>query len=288
MIMRDFDRHLVTNFLETAGTICALVLILLFKPACALCQILEDGCHTQSTVEAIAQPMGDKETVKSFTLMGTVNVRLSVKSSVAPTLQIASYTTGGEQIAFVTTCLIATGAGLVFVAPLATVPAAIGPMANTAAGAAATGAAAGEAWSIDRLLGGSRAKILKEAVASVNLVASLQNALERFLRVEDMPAGETQAELNVVIDGYGFQSSQADEICCFIDVRTFLRLPGSDCREDRIFVGQGAEGDDIPPAYCTKLKRFLENKGSPARQAMEDSTEIAAAVIAQRLYRRQP
>lgn len=266
------------------------MLIWLCDPAEAPSQSLEAPPATAPRAEsgADAAPATCEAIVNGFTVKDAGNVRLIVKSAVSPTLQIISYTTGAEQMTFLMGCLIATGAGLAFVAPLATVPAAVGPLANAGAGAGAVGVAAGESWSIDSLLGGSRAKVLREAVASVDLVADLQGALERFLGVRQMTAGVTKGELEVVVAGYGFQTSQADEACCFIDVRTLLRIPGSDQKEDRVLLGQDALGFDIPPAHCTGLKRFLENNGALARQAMTESAEIAAAVIVQRLHRRQP
>lgn len=276
-------------FAKAMGSICAAMLLLLWNPAQALCQIHEVPAVAQVQAAVQAAPAVRDETVRGFTLKDAGNVRLVVKSNVSPTLQITSYTSGTEQLTFVVGCLIATGAGLAFVAPLATVPAAVGPIANTGTGAAAAGVATGEAWSLDSLLGGARAGILKKAVASVDLVDSLRDSLDRFLGVKDMAAEETKGELEVVITGYGFQTSkEANEACCFLDVHTLLRLPDGEEKEDGVFLGQGAVGDDIPPPYCTGLTRFLENGGSLARQAMIESAEIAAAVIEHRLYRRQP
>jgi hypothetical protein len=277
------------KFTKTTRVICAAALCWLWHPTYVLCQTHGDPAVTQAPAVIQTAPAAREEIVQGFTLKGAGNVRLIVKSAVSPTLQIASYTTGAEQMTFVIGCLIATGAGLVFVAPLATVPAAVGPLANTGAGAAATGVATGEAWSMDSLLGGSRARILKEVVTSVDLVASIRGALARFLRVREMSAEEAKGELEVAIMGYGFQTSrEANEACSFIDIHTLLRMPDSEQQEERVLLGQGAAGDDIPPPYCTGLKRFLENDGSLARQAMIESAEIAAAVIEHRLYRRQP
>jgi hypothetical protein len=281
-VMQEPYRYLIRKFAKAVGAICASILIWSYAPANALCQMVKELPGTQ------LQAAAGEEMVRGFTLKGAGNIRLIVKSEVSPTLEIVSYTTGAEQMTFLVGSLIATGAGLVFVAPLTMVPAAVGPLANTGAGAGAAGVATGESWGIGSLLGGSRARILREVVSSVDLVANLQSALERFLRVKHIAAGDTKGELEVVIAGYGFQTSQASEACCFIDVRTFLRTTDIDQKEDRVLLGWGAEGEDIPPAHCTGLKRFLENDGILARQAMTESAEIAAAVIVQRLHRRQP
>ena len=271
------------------GILCATILLLFSNPVVALCQMPAASTETRVPVGAEVAAQEPQELVKGFSLKGTGNFRLLVENAVAPTLKIASYTTGGERMTFIMGCLIATGAGLVFVAPLATVPAVIGPPANAAAGAAATGVAAGEAWSIDSFLGGSRAKVFREVVSSVDMKAHLKGSLERFLKVRDMPAEDAKGMMEVIITGYGFQTSREhNEACCFIDVHTLLREPDRDQITDRVFIGQGAEGDDLPPPHCTDLKRFLENDGSLARQAMIESAEIAAGVISHRLQRRQP
>lgn len=218
-----------------------------------------------------------------FDLPGVGEVRLRVHCEAAPLLKIASYTTGAEQLTFVVGCLVGTGAGLAFVAPLATVPAAVGPLANTAAGAGATAVAGGEAWSLDSLLGGARARVMRRVVASFDPAAELRAALGRYLGARPEPMAGAVAELEVAVAGYGFQTSLPDEACCYLDVRTTLRIGDGTPSEDRMLLGWGSAGADLPPAYCTTLKRFLEQDGRLARQTLMESTEIAAAVIARRL-----
>lgn len=224
-----------------------------------------------------------QDVVKSFSLNDTDSIQLVVNNATSPTLQIAHYTTGPEQLNLVVGSLIATGAGLVFVAPLATVPAAVGPLANTAAGAGATGVALGEAKGIDSLLGRGRAKIFKDVVTSIDLTAILKDSLERFLNTHEESRERTSGKLEVTLAGYGFKTSQGDDVCCFIDVLTSLDIPEHISTKDRVLIGWDVVGDDIPPAYCTGLKRFLDQDGLLARQAFRESAEIAAAVIAQRL-----
>jgi hypothetical protein len=283
------DKLLKKHVSMIAPVLCAAILLWLVSSQAALGEMPADPAGTETRAAVREEPAASEESVRGFKTQSDVNVRLIVENAVSPTLQIARYTTGTETMTFMMGCLIATGAGLVFVAPIATVPAAVGPLANAGAGTAAAGVAAGEAWSIDSLLGGSRAKVLRDVVASVDMEAHLRSALERFLKARDMARKDAKGELEVIITGYGFQTSkEADDACNFIDVRTLLRKPGREQVEDRVFVGQGAEGDDIPPPHCTKLKRFLENDGSLARQTLIESAEIAAAVIVQRLNRRPP
>jgi hypothetical protein len=233
---------------------------------------------------------GEGKEVRGFTLNAIGSVRLVVKSTVSPTLQISSYSTGSEKMILVIGALVATGAGLAFVAPLATVPAVVGPLANTAAGAAATGVSVGEASGIDYLLGHGRAGVMKEVVASVDMAAALQGSLERFLTAQDMQAGKTRGELDVVVAGYGFHTARDkdDEVCSFMDVLTTLNMEGKDPVEDKILLGWNVKDDDIPPPYCTSLKRLLEKDGLRARQSLIENAEIAAAVIAKRVNGRLP
>lgn len=226
---------------------------------------------------------GSAPRLEIFDLPGVGEVRLRVHCAAVPLLQIASYTTGAEQLTFVVGCLVGTGAGLAFVAPLATVPAAVGPLANTAAGAGATAVAVGEAWSLDTLLGGSRARVMRRVVTSFDPAVELRAALGRFLKARPASGGVTGGELEAAVAGYGFQTSLPGEACCFLDVRTILRVGDGAPREDRVLLGWGSAGADLPPAHCTTLKRFLARDGRLARQALLESTEIAAAVIARRL-----
>jgi len=273
---------------KIAGIVCASMLICLYGLEEAQGQPLQGSSVVKEATKGHATAKAIEERIRGFSLKEAGNVRLIVKSAVSPTLKISSYSTGSEKMMFIIGCLVATGAGLVFVAPLATVPAVVGPLANAAAGTAAVGVSAGEAFGIDYLLGHSRARVMKEAVASVNMVAALQGSLEQFLAVRDMKAGDTRSELEVIIAGYGFHTAPNDEACSFIDVRTILKVSGRDPIEDKILLGWTLKDDDIPPPYCTALKRFMEKEGLLARQAMLENAEIAAAVIAKRLQRRQP
>lgn len=286
----------VCSFSFFAGRLYAKIAGIFFLPllvwACNFAAT-PDPTHVEVPVTPLANaadqavPVARQGVLLGFNLNEVGNIHLQVKSDVSPTLQIASYTTGREQMTLLVGCLVATGAGLVFVAPLATVPAAVGPLANTMAGAGASAVAVGEAWSLDSLLGSGRIKLLKDVVTSVDLVAGLQGALERFLGARDMALQEMQGGLDVVIAGYGFQTAKDGETCCFIDVRTLLKIPGCDQQEDRVFLGaEEPREPDLPPAYCTDLQRFLDEDGALARQALTDNAEIAAAVIAQRLQRR--
>jgi len=226
--------------------------------------------------------------IKGFTLKETGTVRLVVRSAVSPTLQISSYSTGAEKMAFIVGCLVATGAGLVFVAPLATVPAAVGPLANAAAGTAAVGVSTGEAFSIDYLLGQGRARVMKEAVSTVDMVAALESSLEHFLYIRKIKGEDTKGEMEVIIAGHGFHAVNNNEVCSFMDVRTELKITGKDPIGDKILLGWNSKDDDIPTPYCTTLKRFLEEDGFLARQTLQENAEIAAAIIANRLQRNQP
>jgi len=275
---------------KISGIVCASMMIWSYGLGITQGQQLQKPPAVREAADGQPVVEGAETWVKGFTLDGAGNVRLVVKSTVSPTLRISNYSTGSEKMILVVGCLVATGAGLAFVAPLATVPAAVGPFANTAAGAAAAGVSAGEASGIDYLLGRGRASAMKEIVASVDMAAVLQGSLERFLKAQDIQAGNARGELEVTIAGYGFYTAKAkdDEVCSFMDVCTTLKVAGRDPVEDKILLGWNVKDDDIPPPYCTSLKRLLEKDGLLARQSLLENAEISAAVIAKRLQKRLP
>lgn len=268
--------------------ICTSMLILSCVPELKQGQTLRESFVIREAANVHAMAPVIERRINGFTLKGTGAVRLVVRSEVSPTLQIASYTTGAEKMAFIVGCLVATGTGLVFVAPLATVPAIVGPLANAAAGTAAAGVATGEAFSIDYLLGEGRAKVMNEAVSSVDMVAALESSLEHFLSVGKIKGEDANGEMQVIIAGYGFHTVNNNEVCSFMDVRTELKMAGSDPIGDQILLGWNSKDEDIPTPYCTTLKRFLEEDGLLARQTLQENVEIAAAIIAKRLQRNQP
>jgi hypothetical protein len=268
--------------------ICSSMLILSCGLELRKGQALKESSVIEKATDGPAAALVNERRIKGFTLKETGTVRLAVRSAVSPTLQISSYSTGAEKMAFIVGCLVATGTGLAFVAPLATVPAAVGPLANAAAGTTAVGVSMGEAFSLDYLLGQGRARVMKEAVSSVDMVAALESSLERFLSIGKIKGEDAKGGMEVIIAGYGFHMVNNDEVCSFIDVRTELKVTGNDPIRDQILLGWNSKDDDIPTPYCTTLKRFLEEDGLLARQTLQENTEIAAAIITKRLQRNKP
>jgi hypothetical protein len=230
----------------------------------------------------------EAERAYGFELNGQGKIRLVFENRASPQLQIQGYISGSAQLALIMGCLVATGAGLVFVAPLATVPAAIGPLANAGAGATAVGVASGEAWTIDSLIGKSRAAVLWEAVNSIDLPALLLEALLRHLGASELSREETAGEFDVALEQYGFSSFGDGKVCYSMRLRMVLKMPGREDIEDTILMERGAAGEDMPPPYCTSLGRLLEDEGRLARRTIEESGEIAAAIIAHRAKEGNP
>ena len=136
-----------------------------------------------------------------------------------------------------------------------------------------------------------RQSAIVEAISKVDFPQIAQTALQRRLdesilsaepETKIIPVVERQVE--VVVLSYGFVwSGVPDTACAFLRAQFRVTIPNFPTQRDWVSIDPWQRSADAPPAYCSYAEKLFAQDSALARQALSESAEILAAIVARRL-----
>lgn len=130
----------------------------------------------------------------------------------------------------------------------------------------------------------SRRSVMERALKDTDFPRLMRESLERRVKFTLANASEpTDRRLEIVVLGYGFTKRGESDACSFATAAIRGRVADRVVLEDSVVIGGAGAAPDTPPAYCTGIKRLLEDDARLARRTLAETAEIVGAIVARRL-----
>jgi hypothetical protein len=130
-------------------------------------------------------------------------------------------------------------------------------------------------------------KRVSSVLVAFDLPARLQAELAERLAATRPGAEESRVVIEVAVAGYGFMapaSENASGPSCFTFAAELAVRDGERTLfNDQIFEEPFRRSLDVPPPRCASMAELADHDGQLAREVLEESSRVIAAVIAKRL-----
>lgn len=133
-----------------------------------------------------------------------------------------------------------------------------------------------------------RRNALASAIREVDIAGITETELRRRHHFQATTSPGQQDGLEILIGSYGFEQGSPHHICVFLHAHMRATARGESVFNDTIHIANHNGSPDAPPPYCTQAKRFGENQGVLAKQALTETAEILAGIVAARISSRPP
>lgn len=137
-------------------------------------------------------------------------------------------------------------------------------------------------------LDSSRRNAFASAIREVDVAGITDAELRRRYHFQATASPGQPDGLEILIGSYGFEQGSPNHICVFLHAHLRAMAGGAPVFDDTVHIANRDGSLDAPPPYCTQAQRFGEHHGALAKQALSETAEILAGIVAARLGTRPP